>query len=311
VNVVYDLAEDLISTSLPDTAAILNSQVLVGGKRLRPALCFLMGEILLIKPERLERYAMAAERVHNATLIHDDVIDEAPRRRGRATLSASGLNKRAVLAGDLLLARALKDVSAGGVESFEILRDLNHTLVELVEGEWLQLEAQGSGDRDERHLREVARKKTASLLSWCCKVSGRVAGVEENVINSLSDFGYHLGVGFQMIDDCLDFSTTAGKLFCQDLFDKQINFVTFELIKENSKLKNPISDCMGKRLTPPNCPWTELELKGACEKVRIRAEFEINVGLEKIRALMKSQVISLEKWEVLRGFCNNLVARDL
>jgi geranylgeranyl pyrophosphate synthase len=296
----YCLTEDLDSTSLPEAAALLNRQTLIGGKKFRPALCFLLSEIFSIPHEQMKIYAVAAERIHNATLIHDDIIDETPKRRGKATLNASGFNRRAVLAGDLLLVRALKDVGLAG--DLKILRDLNETLVELVEGEWLQLESRGMVDRDESHLRQVAIKKTSSLIAWCCTVAAHLAGLSEKNQSPLKDFGHHVGLAFQMIDDCLDFSTSSGKPFSQDLFEGQINFVTQELLKNRPPLKKQMAEAMRKRLSPASSPWSELELKTACDHVAQKARFEIKIGMEKMKILLKENMIAQKNWSLLENF---------
>jgi geranylgeranyl pyrophosphate synthase len=303
----YRLTEDLNSTSLPEVAALLNKQTLVGGKKLRPALCFLMADVFSIPHEKIKLYAVAAERIHTATLIHDDVIDDAPKRRGKSTLNASGFNRRAILAGDLLLVRALKDVGLAG--DLTILRDLNETLVQLVEGEWLQLESRGLVDRDEVHLRQVATKKTSSLIVWCCTIAGRLAALYPHHHKYLKDFGVHLGLAFQMIDDCLDFSKSSGKPFSQDLFEGQINFVTQELIKGRPNLKRPLAEVIGQRLKPNTAPWNELELKRACYIVGQKAVFEIKVGLEKMKILTEDKIISLKAWSLLENFAHLIVER--
>src|SRR4051812_15877833 len=121
--------------SVPEVDILLSKTVLFRGKKFRPTLCFLMGQLLRLPQELLHPYARAAEFVHAATLAHDDVIDESLIRRNRPTLNARSSNARAVLAGDLLLARVMAELSSLG--EIQIIHDLARTVEELVLGEWL------------------------------------------------------------------------------------------------------------------------------------------------------------------------------
>ena len=159
-------------TPVPEIQILLNRTALAGGKKLRPALCFLMGGLLGLPLADLAPYARAAELTHSASLAHDDVIDTAMKRRNRPTLNAVASNTRAVLAGDLLLARVMVELSARG--HVEIIQDLSRAVEDLVSGEWLQLEAKNVVDIERRQLEETARLKTASLIGWVCSVPTRV-----------------------------------------------------------------------------------------------------------------------------------------
>ena len=120
-------------------------------------LCFLMGQFLNVDLDKLQAYARAAEFVHAATLAHDDVIDESLIRRNRPTLNARVSNARAVLAGDLLLARVMAELSLLG--EVRLIHELSLTVEELVHGEWLQLEARKVAAIHRPHLETVAKKK--------------------------------------------------------------------------------------------------------------------------------------------------------
>ncbi len=247
--------------SVPEIPDALNQTVLFGGKRLRPTLCFLMGKILGVAPERLATFARAAEFTHSASLAHDDVLDSAETRRERKTLNAATSNARAVLAGDMLLARVMVELSQAG--NLDIIHDLALVVEDLVNGEWLQLEARGKTDVTWDHLLEVARRKTASLMSWCCVVAARTAAPENReLIDACRDFGSDLGVAFQMVDDVVDFELGTGKDFNKDFKDGLINFVVADLIKNNPRVA----------VTPGRFAWTEEQLGESMVRVREAAQ---------------------------------------
>jgi geranylgeranyl pyrophosphate synthase len=225
-------------TDVPGGLALLNVFALSGGKQFRPQLLLLVSDALKVPRHVAAPYAVAAERIHNATLLHDDVIDESTRRRGKPTLNALGQNQHAVLGGDLLLAEALRDL--GKTENLLALQTIFEVLVELSEGEWLQLEARYHVDVTERHLYEVAAKKTGSLIAWCCATPSLLvqsATADMVAAPGLKQMGRHLGIAFQLVDDCLDFDSKSGKPFAQDLREGQVNFVTLDLMEHDSQWK--------------------------------------------------------------------------
>ena len=173
LSAVQNLDLQLKVHSVPEIDILLGKTVLFRGKKFRPMLCFLMGQLFRLPVETLSPYARAAEFVHAATLAHDDVIDESVVRRNRPTLNARSTNARAVLAGDLLLARVMSELSDLG--DIHIIRDLSGTVEELVSGEWLQLEARKVLSINREHLETVAKMKTASLMIWCCGTPARVS----------------------------------------------------------------------------------------------------------------------------------------
>lgn len=245
----------LSQTQVPGALALLNEQGLGGGKQMRPALLLTLGSILGVPRSRLLAYAQAAERVHAATLLHDDVVDQAVERRGRPTLNSQGHNRKAVLGGDLLLAHALASLSAhmgaqahreaidDGAEGVDprvhaaVVAEMHHTLVALVEGEWLQLEGRGVARIEEAQLVEITKKKTASLLAWCCSTPARLAGSSDAELESYRGFGRHFGVSFQILDDVLDFEPGTGKPMGQDLFEGQCNWVVYRVLRTTPELR--------------------------------------------------------------------------
>jgi octaprenyl-diphosphate synthase len=192
-----------------------------GGKRIRPTLTLLAcgacgGELAAAVP-----LACAAELTHSATLLHDDVIDDGPIRRGQPASRTIWGNAVSVLSGDWLLTRALELVAAAPSRS-TALPGLLATLRTMVEGEVLQLARKGSASTTEEEYFEVVRGKTASLFAWSAAAGGWAAGARGSVVESLQRFGEEIGIAFQLVDDALDFDAdpaALGKKLGTDLLE--------------------------------------------------------------------------------------------
>ena len=176
-----------------------------GGKRLRPALAalaaFATGQT--VDDGRLVKLGTALELVHMATLIHDDVIDESQTRRGRPTAASLHGNTAAILSGDVLLARAMRLLALDG--DLEVIRAVSEAVVNLAEGEVLELEARGVLHLDRTNHLRILEKKTAALISCSAHVGSLVAGADAKVQTAVTAYGHHLGMAFQIADDILDF----------------------------------------------------------------------------------------------------------
>ena len=272
--------------TVPEIDHLLSKTVLFRGKKFRPMLCFLMGQTFGVGLSELSPYARAAEFVHAATLAHDDVIDESPMRRNRPTLNARSSNARAVLAGDLLLSRVMAELS--GLGRVEIIHDLAQTVEELVSGEWLQLEARKIARVNRHHLETVSKKKTASLMAWCCGTPARLAGHEAEVIEAARQFGEYLGIAFQMIDDIIDYDAKGEKPFAHDIHEGLVNFVTLEMIESNPTLIEPIQKMLGVENPSGLWPWKESELEAAAQQVRRRAQAKLEAAEQTLAWLVES-----------------------
>jgi octaprenyl-diphosphate synthase len=284
MNMALELSTNLRDTELPGVAEILNRRAMVGGKRLRPWLVKWASEVLgLQDKKKLLSMQVVAERVHSATLIHDDLIDEAPMRRGKPTLNSEGHNRRAVIAGDYLLTRALLETSE--VLTPATMRELHAMLVKLVEGEWLQVEARGVVPVSLGHLLEVAEKKTASLLEWCCVAPAMEMGASQEVIGSLRRVGRGLGVGFQKVDDCVDFSPHSGKPYAQDLREGLINFVMEDFLRRKPDQVGHVREWM--KTLAERTPWAAADLQESLSRVRRSARVDFDCALEELNGLQK------------------------
>ena len=173
-----------------------------GGKRVRPTLCLLVGNMLGGEEARLITLGAALEMLHTATLVHDDLIDGALLRRGLPTLNARWAPPATVLTGDFLFARAAK--LAAEADHLALMKHFSETLAIIVNGELAQMfGSRGVLNRDNYYKRIYA--KTASLFEMTTRAAAMVSPVEENIVEEMRDFGYQLGMAFQVVDDILDF----------------------------------------------------------------------------------------------------------
>ncbi|RMF33394.1 MAG: polyprenyl synthetase family protein [Chlorobiota bacterium] len=188
------------------------------GKQLRPMLVFASAGACGAISERTHIGAAMVELLHTATLVHDDVVDQAPMRRGLASINAIWKNKVAVLVGDFLLARGL--LLAVEHEEFDFLRVTAQAVRRMSEGELLQVQRSHKRTLDEETYLRIIRDKTAALLAACCQIGALSAGADQSRQEKLATFGERIGLAFQIRDDVLDYtsrSTILGKPTAHDL----------------------------------------------------------------------------------------------
>jgi len=176
------------------------------GKQLRPMLVFLTAKMLGEVNESTYRAAALVELMHTATLVHDDVVDDADKRRGFFSLNALWKNKIAVLVGDYLLSKVL--LLAVDNEEYQLLKIVSTAVREMSEGELLQIEKARRLDIDESIYYEIIRQKTASLISSCCGVGAASAKQDDKTVADMRQFGELLGMAFQIKDDLFDYQTS-------------------------------------------------------------------------------------------------------
>jgi geranylgeranyl pyrophosphate synthase len=206
-----------------------------GGKRLRPALVLLAAALHHAPLRRRVDLAMAAELLHTATLIHDDVIDLAGARRGQVTVNAAFGNTLAVLTGDYLFGKSGELVA--GLGSTAIMGVFSWAVMEVVQGEMLRPTLQSDLDATERDYLAKIRGKTAALLAMCAQ-TGAMLDVEDEVpgrARQLRDYGMSLGMAFQIVDDVLDYTATEeqlGKPVGSDLRQGTITLPAIEHLRQ-------------------------------------------------------------------------------
>ncbi len=181
-----------------------------GGKRLRPVFVLLSGTFGSYDREKLTRAAVALELIHMATLVHDDVVDNADTRRGRPTVKANYGNRMAMYTGDFIFAQALSVLSE--IPNIEMHKKLSMAIERMSVGEIEQIHDLYNFQQSMRKYLVRIRRKTALLIEMSCMLGGVVSGANPSYVNALRRFGYHAGMAFQITDDLLDFTASEEKL---------------------------------------------------------------------------------------------------
>ncbi len=206
----------------PDLRAALEHLMAAGGKRVRPTLALLVGNMLGAPLEKVVTLGAAVEMLHTATLVHDDLIDGALLRRGMPTLNARWSPPATVLTGDFLFARAAK--LAAETDHLALMKLFSETLAIIVNGELTQMfTSRGLVSRDNYYKRIYA--KTASLFEMTSRASSMLSPAHEETIETLRNFGYQVGMAFQIVDDILDFNgeqAAVGKPLGSDLLNGMV-----------------------------------------------------------------------------------------
>ncbi len=193
------------------------------GKRIRPALTFLTAGLLGEINRRTHIGAAMVELLHTATLIHDDVVDEAMERRGFASINARWNNKIAVLVGDFLLAKGL--LIAIDNKEYDFLNVLSESVRLMSEGELLQIQTSREEETNETRYFDIIYGKTASLISACCEIGAISVMNDPNIRSKVKEFGRLLGLAFQIRDDIIDYigkSSIVGKPIGNDIRERKI-----------------------------------------------------------------------------------------
>jgi octaprenyl-diphosphate synthase len=212
-----------------------------GGKRIRPLLLLLCARATNYGGTDHHAMAVVIELIHTATLLHDDVVDESTTRRNQDTANELWGNAASVLVGDFLYSRAFEILVEPN--SMSIMRILSKATNQIAEGEVLQLLNIRNDNVSQTKYFNVIEQKTARLFEAACKIGALLSDSSEKTINSLGDFGLHLGIAFQIIDDALDYesnSTTMGKEVGDDLSEGKITLPMIYALEKTSGSENKI-----------------------------------------------------------------------
>ena len=208
------------------------------GKQMRPMLIFLFSKLLNggNVNEKVYRGASVIELIHTATLIHDDVVDESKRRRGFFSINAIWKNKIAVLVGDFLLSRGM--ILCIENKDYDHLDIISESVKKMSEGELLQIEKSRSLDINEIVYFDIIKKKTASLISSCCKIAAASVTKQKKIIESVSKIGENIGIAFQIKDDLFDYGKKKiGKPRGIDIKEKKLTLPLIYTLNEVDKNK--------------------------------------------------------------------------
>lgn len=202
--------EENLNPHLDLVSKIAGHILFSGGKRLRPLLTVLSARICGYDGDYDKTFSTIFEYLHAATLLHDDLVDQATLRRGKPVAHSIWDNATTVLVGDFLLARALSIASE--TELPNVIRIVAEITENMSQGEIHQLMRKGSLDLTEKEYMEIIRRKTAVLFQGACRVSALIAGAPKEKEIALSDYGFNFGIAFQMVDDLLDYTLDTGVL---------------------------------------------------------------------------------------------------
>ena len=235
MNVFEDKFKSSLKTRVPLLDKIMHYIIKRKGKQMRPMFVFLCAKIFNNTKESTYTAASLIELLHTATLVHDDVIDEANFRRGVFSINALWKNKVSVLVGDFLLSRGL--LLAVEKEEFGLLKIVSKAVKEMSEGELLQIEKTRSLNITEGIYFDIIRKKTAALISACCESGAASSGTSEENINLMKEFGEKVGIAFQIKDDLFDYtqSPLIGKPTGLDIRDKKMTLPLIYTLNNISK----------------------------------------------------------------------------
>lgn len=207
------------------------------GKQLRPLFVFLSAKCFGAVNESTYRAATFIELLHSATLIHDDVVDDAAERRGFASINALYKNKIAVLAGDYLLSKGM--MIALDKHDYQMLDMISETVKNMSEGEIFQLEKAKKFDISEDDYYQIIEKKTASMIGSCCAIGAVSTGADAELVEALRRFGIYAGTAFQIRDDIFDYQpfNHSGKGYGNDIREHKMTLPLIHLLKESSAIE--------------------------------------------------------------------------
>ena len=210
------------------------------GKQMRPMFVFLSAKLFKSPNKKTYQAASMIELLHTATLVHDDVIDEANFRRGFFSINALWKNKIAVLVGDFLLSRGL--LLAVQNKEYDLLEIMSTAVKDMSEGELLQIEKARKLDITEEIYFNIIRQKTATLIAACCASGANSAGQDKKIIEKMKLFGEKAGIAFQIKDDLFDYtkSSLTGKPSGLDIREKKMTLpliYTLNSVNNNTRKK--------------------------------------------------------------------------
>ena len=276
-----------------------------GGKRVRPLTVLLSAACFGPVPAVARELAVVSELIHLATLLHDDVIDDGQERRGREAPRRLWGNAVSVLAGDLLLTHALERTAAAAVPG--VLTDLFATLRRLVDGEVVQLRGRRRLDVGEDVYFRIVHDKTAALFIWAARAGATVAAAPAEAAQALGEFGAHVGVAFQLVDDVLDYDgdpRVTGKALLVDLAEGKLTLPLIRALAARPALSADVESARAGNAAAAVRVAQAVGASGACGSVRALAQEET------ARALASLEMVPAGvARELLAGIARELASR--
>jgi octaprenyl-diphosphate synthase len=230
-----------------------------GGKRVRPAVLLMAARLSGYQGDRAVLYASVVEFIHTATLVHDDIIDDSELRRGRAAVHSRWGNDITVLLGDYLYIKSM--ALALTHDTLDLVRLLCDVTLRMIEGELYQLTKNGDADITEEEHFDIIRRKTAYLFGGCAQIGGMLGNVSREHEVALQEYGFNLGIAFQIVDDLLDFTgdlKAVGKPVGADLREGKMTLPLIHLLQQDEEVGEKIVRDIIRTRTASDEQWNEL-----------------------------------------------------
>jgi len=294
LRMVGELIKQQLTTSARsrDISELLEHISNRSGKMIRPGLVLLAGQCCGKITDEHISVAAIVEMMHNATLLHDDVIDEGKQRRGLPTINSLWGNESAVLLGDFILSQVFKMCAELKPKATKVIAA---AAVRLCEGELRQAFQKHYWQLNEKEYLDVITEKSAVLFSSSCYLGGQLAGASESQVKSLADFGLNTGIAFQITDDLLDIigdENKAGKTLGSDIDKHKLTLALIHLLKTaNKKKKNTIINSFLNRTDAQYDKSALIEMldrSGSLEYARSRAKEFIATAKQALSGLKQS-----------------------
>ena len=307
--------QERIASALESDISLLNSTnasiLSQSGKQLRPMLALMFARACTGRATDAGiRYAAAAELLHNATLLHDDVADGSELRRGKPTVMSLMGPSVSVLVGDYWLVKAMELILQDSDTDTTAIRIFSKTLSDLAEGEMLQLQKAQSGDTDEKDYLRIIYNKTASLFEAACVSAAISAGVSEDVVKAARDYAVALGLAFQIKDDILDYSGTesVGKPLGVDILEQKITLPLLGALnnvsgQKQAEVRGMVKDIVGRPELRDDIVSFVKE-NGGLEYAKARLEGYVNEAVHALDILPESRekgyLVELARYTAIR-----------
>lgn len=307
--------QERIASALESDISLLNSTnasiLSQSGKQLRPMLALMFARACTGRATDAGiRYAAAAELLHNATLLHDDVADGSELRRGKPTVMSLMGPSVSVLVGDYWLVKAMELILQDSDTDTTAIRIFSKTLSDLAEGEMLQLQKAQSGDTDEKDYLRIIYNKTASLFEAACVSAAISAGVSEDVVKAARDYAVALGLAFQIKDDILDYSGTesVGKPLGVDILEQKITLPLLGALnnvpgQKQAEVRGMVKDIVGRPELRDDIVSFVKE-NGGLEYAKARLEEYVNEAVHALDILPDSRekecLVELARYTAIR-----------
>jgi octaprenyl-diphosphate synthase len=269
-----------------------------GGKRLRPILCLLTAQTLGRIDDSIYPLACSLELIHSATLLHDDVLDNAERRRGRRAAHLHFGVTETILAGDALLALANSIIT--GYRNIELMTLVSEAIYQTATGEILEIQRMRQPVLTREQYLEIIVGKTAFLIQTCCQCGALWSGASRDLLDQARSFGLNLGIAFQLVDDALDYAameSSTGKPLGGDLREGKLTLPLIFFLQglDEGHKRTILEKIKDKSLSPEEHEWimSEIQAGKLAEKTRDEADSYLHKATEALRGFPRTRHLGL------------------